>query len=80
MIEKRDAVRDMMRFAWKGYKEKAWGYNEVKADSGRPSTNNIFGAAKMGNTIIDALDTLWIMGLKVQLVVLIAALLIICLN
>ena len=46
------------------YKEKAWGYNEVKADSGRPSTNNIFGAAKTGNTIIDALDTLWIMQLK----------------
>ena len=45
-------------------KEKAWGYNEVKADSGRPSTNNIFGAAKTGNTIIDALDTLWIMQLK----------------
>lgn len=67
LIEKRDFVRDMMRFAWKGYREKAWGYNEVKADSGRPSTNNIFGAAKTGNTIIDALDTLWIMELKVQM-------------
>ena len=64
LIEKRDFVRNMMKFAWDGYKEKAWGYNEVKPDTGRPSTNNIFGAAKTGATIIDALDTLWIMGLQ----------------
>ena len=53
-----------MKFAWKGYKMKAWGYNEVKPDTGDPSTRNIFGAARTGATIIDALDTLWIMGLK----------------
>ena len=56
----------MMKFAWKGYRERAWGYNEVKPDTGRPSTSNIFGAAKTGATIIDALDTLWIMGLTEQ--------------
>ena len=64
MIHRRDFVRGMMKFAWDGYKEKAWGYNEVKPDSGRPSTSNIFGAAQTGATIIDGLDTLWIMGLK----------------
>jgi mannosyl-oligosaccharide alpha-1,2-mannosidase len=53
----------MMKFAWEGYREKAWGFNEVKPDTGRPSTNNIFGPAKTGATIIDALDTLWIMEL-----------------
>jgi len=66
LLDKRNFVRDMMKFAWKGYRERAWGYNEVKPDSGRPSTNNIFGAAKTGATIIDALDTLWIMGLTEQ--------------
>ena len=66
LLDKRNFVRDMMKFAWKGYRERAWGYNEVKPDSGRPSTNNIFGAAKTGATIIDALDTLWIMGLSEQ--------------
>jgi hypothetical protein len=64
LIMKRTYVRDMMKFAWAGYREKAWGFNEVKPDSGRPSTTNIFGAAKTGASIIDALDTLWIMELK----------------
>lgn len=32
--------------------------------SGLPSQSHIFGSAKTGATIIDSLDTLWIMGLK----------------
>lgn len=64
-MQKRNFVRNMMRHAWKGYREKAWGYNEVMPVSGRPSTSGgPFGAWKTGATIIDALDTLWIMGLK----------------
>ena len=55
--KKRTFVRNMMKFAWKGYREKAWGFNEVMPDTGRPSTNNIFGAAKTGATIIDALGS-----------------------
>ena len=64
LLERRDFVRNMMKHAWGGYKQKAWGYNEVQPKSGTPSTNNIFGKAKTGATIIDGLDTLWIMGLE----------------
>lgn len=64
LLERRDFVRKMMKHAWGGYKQKAWGYNEVQPKSGTPSTSNIFGKAKTGATIIDGLDTLWIMGLE----------------
>ncbi|CAG5102497.1 Oidioi.mRNA.OKI2018_I69.chr1.g330.t1.cds [Oikopleura dioica] len=64
LIERRDFVRNMMKHAWNGYREKAWGFNEVQPRSGTPSTSNIFGKAKTGATIIDGLDTLWIMGLE----------------
>ena len=64
VAKKRDFVRNMMKHAWDGYRLRAWGYNEVKPDTGAPSTSNIFGRAKTGATIIDSLDTLWIMGLK----------------
>jgi len=64
LLERRDFVRNMMKHAWGGYKQKAWGYNEVQPKSGTPSTSNIFGKSKTGATIIDGLDTLWIMGLE----------------
>ena len=63
IAQKRDQVRDMMRHAWRGYKERAWTENEVRPISGRGHSANIFGNGKTGATIVDALDTLWIMGL-----------------
>ncbi|TKS84189.1 Endoplasmic reticulum mannosyl-oligosaccharide 1,2-alpha-mannosidase [Collichthys lucidus] len=54
-----EAVRDAFRHAWKGYKDYAWGHDELKPIS--KSFGEWFG---LGLTLIDSLDTMWIMGLK----------------
>ncbi|TSV94897.1 Endoplasmic reticulum mannosyl-oligosaccharide 1,2-alpha-mannosidase [Bagarius yarrelli] len=54
-----EAVQEAFRHAWKGYKDFAWGHDELKPIS--KSYNEWFG---LGLTLIDALDTMWIMGLK----------------
>jgi len=61
---RRNFVRDMMKHAWKGYAEYAWGYNEVKPVSKAPHTESIFGGEKLGASIVDGIDTLYIMGLN----------------
>ncbi|XP_069465835.1 endoplasmic reticulum mannosyl-oligosaccharide 1,2-alpha-mannosidase isoform X2 [Ambystoma mexicanum] len=57
--ERQEAVIKAFRHAWKGYKEFAWGHDELKPVS--KSYNEWFG---LGLTLIDALDTMWILGLK----------------
>ncbi|CAI5794474.1 endoplasmic reticulum mannosyl-oligosaccharide 1,2-alpha-mannosidase [Podarcis lilfordi] len=57
--ERQMAVIEAFRHAWKGYKEFAWGHDELKPIS--KSFSEWFG---LGLTLIDALDTMWIMGLK----------------
>lgn len=54
------AVKEAFLHSWKGYKKNAWMQDEVAPLSGR--SNNGFGG--WGATLIDSLDTLWIMGLK----------------
>ncbi|CAJ0576983.1 unnamed protein product, partial [Mesorhabditis spiculigera] len=54
----------MMLHAWHGYRNYTWGENEIKPISGQPNNQGIFGGAGMGATIVDAADTLWLMGLK----------------
>lgn len=54
----------MMMHSWSNYKTYAWGKNELRPLSKRPHTGSIFGAFDMGATIVDALDTLYVMGLK----------------
>jgi mannosyl-oligosaccharide alpha-1,2-mannosidase len=56
-------VRDMMKYAWDGYHEKGWGANEVRPISGQGYSAAVFGNKPTGATVVDALDTLWIMGL-----------------
>uniref|UniRef100_A0A7S1B773 alpha-1,2-Mannosidase n=1 Tax=Corethron hystrix TaxID=216773 RepID=A0A7S1B773_9STRA len=56
---RRDAVRDAMRHAWGGYEKYAFGKDEVSPLSHRAVEN--WGG--MGNTLVDSLDTLWIMEL-----------------
>ncbi|KAK1753069.1 glycosyl hydrolase family 47-domain-containing protein [Echria macrotheca] len=46
--------------AWMGYKQYAWGHDEVKPLSKGPNDPFCGWAA----TLVDALDTLWIMGMK----------------
>ena len=54
------AVKAAMKHAWNGYTKYAWGFDELKPLS-HHGTNNWGG---MGVTLVDSLDTLWIMGLK----------------
>ncbi|XP_029295365.1 mannosidase, alpha, class 1B, member 1b isoform X2 [Cottoperca gobio] len=54
-----EAVKDAFRHAWKGYKDFAWGHDELRPLS--KSYSEWFG---LGLTLIDSLDTMWILGLK----------------
>ena len=53
-------VKKAMRFAWAGYEQYAWGMDEILPIS-RRGTNNWGGFAV---TMIDSLDTLWLMDMK----------------
>ncbi|XP_058443500.1 mannosyl-oligosaccharide alpha-1,2-mannosidase IA isoform X1 [Malaya genurostris] len=61
--EKRNKVKEMMIHAWDSYKLYAWGKNELKPISKRGHSGSIFGAFDLGATIVDGLDTLYLMGL-----------------
>ena len=54
----------MMQHAWDGYEKYAWGKNEVRPVSLRGHSASIFGSSSMGASIVDALDTLYIMGMS----------------
>lgn len=58
-VSRLEAVRDAFRHAWKGYKDYAWGHDELKPIS--KSFSEWFG---LGLTLVDSLDTMWILGLK----------------
>ena len=57
---RREHVKNAMKFAWGGYTKYAFGSDEVLPVS--KTRNNNWGS--MGTTLVDSLDTLWIMGLK----------------
>ncbi|KAF2099983.1 seven-hairpin glycosidase [Rhizodiscina lignyota] len=53
-------VKEAFIHAWEGYKKKAWGEDEIRPVSGESrSTFNGWGAS-----LVDTLDTLWIMGME----------------
>lgn len=54
----------MMKHAWDNYVRYAWGKNELKPISKRGHSASIFGNMPLGATILDGLDTLYIMGMK----------------
>ena len=54
------AIKDATKHAWKGYRDIGWGFDEVSPVSG-VGKNSFNG---WGATLVDSLDTLWIMGLK----------------
>eukprot|EP00004_Rigifila_ramosa_P014930 TRINITY_DN3437_c0_g1_i2.p1 TRINITY_DN3437_c0_g1~~TRINITY_DN3437_c0_g1_i2.p1 ORF type:complete len:620 (-),score=132.66 TRINITY_DN3437_c0_g1_i2:17-1600(-) len=58
-VQRQSAVRAAMKHAWDGYKAHAWGHDELNSVSNTPS--DWMG---MGLSIVDSLDTLFIMGLK----------------
>lgn len=59
LASRQTMVRNAFVRAWQGYKEHAWGADELRPVSMRPN-NNFNG---WGATIVDALDTLLVMGL-----------------
>uniref|UniRef100_A0A8C4WVR0 alpha-1,2-Mannosidase n=1 Tax=Eptatretus burgeri TaxID=7764 RepID=A0A8C4WVR0_EPTBU len=61
--ERRAKVKQMMQHAWSSYRSFAWGANELKPVSKKSHSTNIFGNTQMGASIVDALDTLYIMEL-----------------
>ncbi|KAK3642088.1 hypothetical protein LTR56_010959 [Elasticomyces elasticus] len=57
--ERLSIIKAAALHAWTGYRDAAWGMDEVKPISGL--YNNPFNG--WGATLVDSLDTLWIMGL-----------------
>ena len=57
--EKQKAVVEAFQHGWKAYKEYAWGKDELKPIS-RKSNEWL----KLGLTLVDSLDTMWLMGLS----------------
>uniref|UniRef100_A0A8C2Z863 alpha-1,2-Mannosidase n=1 Tax=Cyclopterus lumpus TaxID=8103 RepID=A0A8C2Z863_CYCLU len=60
--ERREKVKEMMKFSWDNYKSYAWGKNELRPLTRNGHIGNMFGGLR-GASIIDSLDTLYIMGL-----------------
>lgn len=59
-LERQKAVKDAMIHTWKGYRQNAWLHDELL-----PVTKDFKDPfAGWGATLVDALDTLWIMGLE----------------
>ena len=58
--KKRRLIKEAAAYSWKAYEEHAWGMDELQpiTQDGKESLGGI------GATIVDSLDTLWLMGLK----------------
>ncbi|CAK9795535.1 Mannosyl-oligosaccharide 1,2-alpha-mannosidase IB, partial [Anthophora quadrimaculata] len=61
--QRREKIKEMMKHGWDNYVRYAWGKNELRPISKKGHSASIFGASNMGATIVDGLDTLYIMGL-----------------
>ncbi|MDI1485081.1 MAG: hypothetical protein OHK93_000215 [Ramalina farinacea] len=57
---KLDEIKDTFLFSWSGYRQKAWLQDELSPKSGK-YRNPFCG---WGATLVDTLDTLWMMDLK----------------
>src|SRR5436190_13579086 len=60
-----DDVRSEMRWAWRNYRERAWGKDQIKPISGGFESFPLKDH-HLGLTIVEALDTLWVMGLDAE--------------
>jgi len=58
---RREHVRGVMRRAWNSYRQYAWGADELK-----PVSNRSHDWLRLGATLVDCLDNLWIMGMKAE--------------
>ncbi|CAG8717703.1 7420_t:CDS:10, partial [Dentiscutata erythropus] len=57
---RRDSIKNGFLHAWRGYDKYAWSYDELLPTTNK-GRNNFNG---WGATIVDSLDTMWIMDLK----------------
>ena len=57
---KRRLVVEAAAHSWRAYEEQAWGFDELQpiTQDGKETLGGL------GATIVDSLDTLWLMGLK----------------
>ena len=60
--QRAERVRAAMRHMWKGYQTKAFGMDELRPITGTGQNN--WGG--MGAQLVDAIDTLWLMGMKTE--------------
>ncbi|KRZ03391.1 Mannosyl-oligosaccharide alpha-1,2-mannosidase isoform B, partial [Trichinella zimbabwensis] len=60
---RRQKIVQMMIHAWDGYANYSWGANELKPLTNKSHLGSVFGRSSLGLSIVDALDTLYIMGL-----------------
>src|SRR5947209_16703654 len=58
-----DSIRGEMRWAWQNYRQRAWGKDQIKPISGGFESFPLKDH-HLGLTIVEALDTLWVMGLE----------------
>ncbi|XP_063167879.1 mannosyl-oligosaccharide 1,2-alpha-mannosidase IC [Candoia aspera] len=56
-------IKEMMKFAWDNYKQYALGKNELRPLTRNGHIGNMFGGLR-GATVVDALDTLYVMELQ----------------
>ncbi|XP_021296941.1 mannosyl-oligosaccharide 1,2-alpha-mannosidase MNS1 [Herrania umbratica] len=61
-IQRREKVKEAMIHAWSSYEKYAWGNDELQPQS----KNGVNSFGGLGATLIDSLDTLYIMGLDEQ--------------
>ncbi|KAI4494867.1 hypothetical protein M0804_001068 [Polistes exclamans] len=61
--QRREKIKEMMKHGWDNYVRYAWGKNELRPITKKGHSASIFGTSTMGATIVDGLDTLYIMGL-----------------
>ncbi|XP_068336103.1 mannosyl-oligosaccharide 1,2-alpha-mannosidase MNS1-like [Pyrus communis] len=61
-IQRREKVKEAMIHAWSSYEKYAWGQDELQPQS----KNGVNSFGGLGATIVDSLDTLYIMGLHEQ--------------
>jgi mannosyl-oligosaccharide alpha-1,2-mannosidase len=55
-------IKAAAEHTWKGYRDHAWGHDEIKPVSGK--SGDPFNG--WGATLVDGLDTLWIMGMTTE--------------
>lgn len=61
-VQRRESVKEAMAHAWASYEKYAWGQDELQPQS----KNGVNSFGGLGATLIDSLDTLYIMGLDEQ--------------